>query len=500
MANWRLRFSALFLVAAVCATSGASAQSEIPAKIVTMEDTWRAAMDEMDVPGFAVAVATKDGIVYSKGFGLRSLDPEEPFTGSTSTYIASVTKVFVTMAVMQLVEYDRIELDAPVKTYLPRFQLSDEQLTETITIRDLLCHRYGINNSTIVFADAYAGHINDDLFYRELPNATIEGEWSYTNVHFTILGRVIEAVTALTWKDYLNQYIFDPAGMTNTTAYASELYGGTESADPLAFTVDGWEVSDIRKIDETMHAAGGMGSSAEDLARWTQIHLNGGTIGQARLLSSESVNEILSVQTESNSIFMMFGRPEMGLGWYIGRYNREVLVHHFGSYVGAHAHCSFMPEHGIGVAVVANSNEGAATLVHQVAADVYDAALDKDAGARWPTHIERTKQDLEDYIARLRENAPQPGPLDLSLLIERYAGTYTSDTWGVLTLRAENGTLVGSIGNIPLKCYPGEKDVPIAVMYLGSRTLTFEIADGKVIAAELQPMFGGTPRYERTGN
>ena len=111
-------------------------------------------MRATDVPGLAVAVTDRNGVVYSFGFGLRSINPPLPFEPGTPTYIASVTKVFTTAAILQLAEQGKVNLDHPVKSYLPRFDLKDPALAASITLRDLLCHRYGLSSDPIVFAEA----------------------------------------------------------------------------------------------------------------------------------------------------------------------------------------------------------------------------------------------------------------------------------------------------------------------------------------------------------
>ncbi len=490
-----LRTMAIAIVAiALTASAGLAHGADFHEKLPVLEARWEHARKALDLPGFAVAIATSDGIVYSKGFGLRSLESETPFTPGTSTYIASVTKVFVTLAIMQLSEAGQLDLDAPVKTYLPRFTLSDKQLAATITIRDLLCHRYGVNCSPIVFRDAYTGQIDDDVYYALLAQSEIAGEWSYTNVHFTILGRVIEAVSGESWKDYLANYVFRPLGMTHTTAYASELYGYPESATPLEYNEDRWMEAPIRKIDSTMHAAGGLGASAEDLGRWIALHLNGGEFDGVRLVSHASIDAILTKETEPKTSFFRFGRPEMGLGWYRGIYNRELLAHHFGSYVGAHAHVSFMPEHDIGVAVVANTNTAATLMIHQIAAHVYDAALDDDGKDPWPYYIDRTQRE----IAESREGAAerrsaldaQPGPLDLSLPMERYTGVYSNERWGTMEVTLHEGVLAAAIGNVPFSLTRAARDRAMADSYMGRREFVFD-TDGGAVAAIRIPDFWG---------
>ncbi len=450
-----------------------------------LEQRWQSAVRELGLPGLAVSVIQDDRAIYAKGFGSRTLDPNDAFTPTTPVYIASATKTFITLAVMTLVEDGRIDLDAPVKQYLPRFQLSDPGLTERITIRDLLCHRYGLSNWPITFAEAYTGLCNDDFYYRELPHSEIKGSWGYSNLHFTLLGRVITAVTGQPWQDYLRDKIFKPAGMFKTTAHAQELYGHEDAAQPLEKVNGEWLLAALRKTDNTMHAAGGMGSTAEDLARWIRLHLDGGAIDGTRIVSRESIDTILTPQTKPGTRFFRFGREQMGLGWYLGSYKNELLVHHFGSFAGAHTHVSFMPEHGIGVAVVANSNEDVTKLVHLIACDIYDVLLGFPSDDSLASFVRDMKKQEARAGRERRDEASHTVPVRLSMPSARYAGVYQSERWGTLEVRDEQGAPSARIGAVPLSLFGGKKDEPQAETPLGTVRVVFQCADGETVTSVL---------------
>ncbi|MCL4691000.1 MAG: beta-lactamase family protein [Candidatus Hydrogenedentes bacterium] len=447
-----------------------------------LESRWSSAVEELGLPGFSVAVVQRDHVIYSKGFGLRSLSPKEPFTSGTPVYIASVTKTFVALAIVQLAEQGKLDLDAPVKTYLPRLQLADAGLSERLTIRDLLCHRYGISNWPITFAEAYSGLITDDLYYRELPDSDVKGSWDYSNLHFTLLGRVIQAVSGESWQEYLRDHILAPAGMPHTTGYASVLYGFDHTAQPMVLERGEWRVSPLRKTDATMHAAGGMGSSADDLARWIRLHLNDGEIDGASIVSRDSIAAMLNPEVEPGTRFFRFDRPLMGLGWYLGEYEGERLVHHFGSYVGAHAHVSFMPEHGIGVAVVANSDDKPSMLVHLVACDVYDALLDLPGTDGLPSFIQETKLELKRDAAESPDSVASKS-LQLALPVGAYTGTYRSDRWGELVVREDGNGLSASIGALPIEVRAADGNLMSIESPLGDASLKFVVTDGEAVTA-----------------
>lgn len=462
------------VIVALGTTNAARADKLNARTFAHLEARWRQAMKDMDLPGMAVAVVHDGKVVYSQGFGVRQIDPDKPFTADTACYIASSTKPFIALAIMQLVDQGKVRLDAPVKEYLPRFELATPEWTNRITVRDLLCHRYGLRNPIITLAEAYTGEWDDDFFYREMKNTEITGEWEYSNLHFTIAGRIIQSVTGQTWQDYLQDHVFDPLGMTHTTAYASRMYAMDDVALPLERGLDSqWQILPLRKVDSTMHAAGGIGSSANDLAQWILVHLNGGTANGKRIVSEKAIEAILTPETEPNTRFFRFGRGKMGLSWYLGDYKDELLVHHFGGYLGYHAHVSFMPQHNVGVAVVANSNEAATMLVHQVASDVYDTLLNLPGDDFLPRLVDRTHKIQEREAKERAERPPLPeGALSLSKPLDDYVGRYTSERWGTVVIERDGDKLFGHFGNLAFTLHPDDLDKLILAYPMGREILT----------------------------
>jgi CubicO group peptidase (beta-lactamase class C family) len=249
------------------AAHGSAPRVEDVTELQGLSARWSAALETLEVPGFAVAVVKDGAVLALDAFGVRNV-AAEPATPDTCYYIASATKPFTAMAVCVLAGEGRLELDAPLKDVLPDFVLPSEELTEALTVRDLLCHRHGLECGPIVHRDAYAEEITDEIYFRLLRDAEIANDVRYSNIHFTLASRAIEAVSGLKWQDFLGQRLFKPAGMIRTTAYASEMYGQFEHAEPM-LRIDGkWHRSPLVKTDRTMHAAGGMGTTARDAASW----------------------------------------------------------------------------------------------------------------------------------------------------------------------------------------------------------------------------------------
>lgn len=439
--------------------------AELPAR-------WRELMTEFEVPGMAVVVVRGDEVILLEGLGLRNVERREPVTPDTYFYIASCTKSYVATAVMQLVEEGKISPDAPVKRYLPRFQLADEEYTNTISIRDLLSHAKGINSRPIVVLDAYTGEITEDRYYHFLKEAKVKGSFDYSNVHYTLLGRVIEAVSGMPWREFLRERLFEPAGMTRTTGYASKMYGDDNAALPYDIADGEFTPAAVVKTDRTMHAAGGLGTTARDLGRWLRLNLNGGVIDGKRILSKEHIKEMQTLQAGSGvqpGPLPHLKREGYGLGWTVGTIQAERHIQHGGGYVGTAANVSMLPEHDLGVAVVANMSGRGHVLAEVVLADVYERLVPVSQ-----THcLERAQKYVERVQKREKEEKPdsRPNPATgdgLSRPPKAYVGSYTNDLLGTVRIDLNGGKLTGSLGDLPFQFFTTTTDRFDAVTGSGS--------------------------------
>jgi CubicO group peptidase (beta-lactamase class C family) len=408
-------------------------------------------MKELNVPGMAVVAVKDDKVILVETLGFRDAEGQQPVTPETVFYIASCTKPFTAWGILSLVQEGKVYLDSPVKRYLPRFELSDPELTKAITVRDLLSHSKGLGGGQIVWLDAFTGEITEDRYYHLLKSVPIAGRPEYSNVHFTLLGRIIQSVSGKSWKDFLDDRVFKPAGMKGATAYASIMYGGN-AALPCT-VIDGKIVeAKTRKTDRTMHAAGGMGASANDLAQWLRVNLNGGLVDGVQALPGDLVSQMLTPQAklpEPDSNFPNHERTAHGLGWMIGAYRGERFIDHGGGYIGTSAWVTFMPDRKIGVAAMANCSTG---LTNLAVADVYDALL----GVEHPDLMPQLRERTSRRIARLKEQReklganPAKAPEALTLPVEAYAGRYANQNLGTVEVSWQNGELTARIGDLPV--------------------------------------------------
>lgn len=459
-----------------------------------LPERWERAVTELSIPGMSVVAVMDDEIALLKCFGLRDVEKDLPVTPDTAFYIASATKPFVAMAVAALADEGRLDLDAPVKRYLPRFELAAEEATETITVRDLLCHSQGLNYGPIVLLDAYTGEITEDRYYHFLRRVEPLGRTAYSNVHFTLAGRIVEAVSGRPWRDELAVRIFEPTGMTRTTGYADEMYARADVAIPTVWDGGGHLPAPVRKTDRTMHAAGGLGTSARDVAQWLRLNLGKGKVNGHRVLSAQRCEQMQTRQSEAQRGSEVFQDQGFGLGWQVSSFEGVKVLKHGGGYVGSSSLITFVPEVGVGVGVLINTDVAGAQLCELVTADVLDRLMVVDRRDLLPTLIQQLK------ASRSRSSAPppvqNPAPDGLSLAPQAYVGTYSDEHLGTFRIALEDGELRAWLGDMALVIARVRTDV-FGITSGGLDTEgRFEVANDEV-AAVVMVVGGEEYRFER---
>jgi Beta-lactamase class C and other penicillin binding proteins len=180
--------------------------------------------EELGVPGVALGVL-RDGEERHAGFGVTSVDNPLEVTPETRFQIGSITKTFLGTTAMYLVARGVLDLDRPVRAYLPELRLADADATEQVTLRHLLSHTGGwvgdYFDDTGWGDDAAAVYVERMV---DLPQLTPVGElWSYNNAGFVLAGRVIEAATGQRFEDVVQELVFDPLELTSSSFWPWEV-------------------------------------------------------------------------------------------------------------------------------------------------------------------------------------------------------------------------------------------------------------------------------------
>jgi len=233
----------------------------------------RAAREENGVPGIAVGVL-EDGVERHEAYGVTSVENPLEVTPETRFQIGSITKTFTATAICELIARGELELDRPVREYVPGLVLADADATERVTLRHLLSHTGGwfgdYFDDTGWGDDAFAVYVER---MRELPQQTPVGElWAYNNSGFALVGRVIELVTGNRFEDAMRELVFDPLGLTSTTFWPWDVMTERFVVGHVGLG-DELQVARPWPVGRSAHAAGGIVSTTPDLLRYARLHL-----------------------------------------------------------------------------------------------------------------------------------------------------------------------------------------------------------------------------------
>jgi CubicO group peptidase (beta-lactamase class C family) len=416
-------------------------------------------MRTFEVPGVSLAIVKDGQVVLAKGYGVRKLGDPAPVDARTLFGIASNTKAFTATALALLVEEGKVAWDAPVIRYLPWFQMWDPWVTREITVRDLLVHRSGLplGAGDLLWWPPTAldrTEISRRLRYLE-PNTSFRTAYAYDNVLYTVAGEVIEAVSGLTWEEFIRTRILSNVGMTGSTL----MRAGTGLGGNVATTharIEGTVRPVAPFIADNLNPAGGINSNADDMARWLIVQLDSGRLADgSRLFSQRTARDLWNIVTpitpgtpapELRALRSSFSGYALGFG--VRDYRGEKIVSHTGGLPGYVSRLTMMPDRKLGIVVLTNQESGAAfDAITMRIVDHYVGAPATDWLAAYRTVTARGDSLTaaeEARMAATRDTASRP-PLPLS----RYAGTYTDAWYGDVTIVLERGGLVIRFAHTP---------------------------------------------------
>lgn len=337
----------LFLTASTgSAVSQTSASREID--FAAIDAQLQQAMKQHRLPGMSVAIVQGDEIVFSKGYGEAS--PGRPMTPDTPMYIGSTSKTFTALAIMQLVEQGKLDLNAPVKSYIPWFQVGDAESTERITLRHLLNHTSGLTdqnyNDHSLPDDASLEDAVADLVHAA-PVAAPGKEWHYFNPGYAVLGYLVELASGQSYGSYVSKNIFQPIGMVNAFSDPEPAQAAGLAQGHLALF--GFPVPFEQPHRRYGLPEGYLMVSANDMARYLMVMMNDGKAGDQQLISPDSLRKMFRpVRTPEHQSY--------GFGWEIERYYDEPHIYHGGSNEAFKHEAMFFPEKDLGLIIQINMN------------------------------------------------------------------------------------------------------------------------------------------------
>ncbi|HSC53521.1 MAG TPA: serine hydrolase [Phnomibacter sp.] len=311
---------------------------------------------------FAVAIVEKNKVIYAKGFGLIDAANNVPATENSLYAIGSCTKAFTATLIGLLEKDGKVNLDKPVRNYLPELKFYNDDMNDHITLRDMMCHRTGLPRHDLSW---YLFPTTRDSLIQRMqylqPNAELRSVYQYNNFMFMAQGRVAEKINGKPWEQQVKEQLFAPLGMSNSSLTANGLKGNTNLAVPYTLEKDSsLKILKHYPIDG-MGPAGSIYSSVADMAKWVQAWIYGGKFNGKEIIPAAFVKSATSGQMISNGNPPDIKRPDINFGtygfaWGMTSYKGHYRVEHGGNIDGFTASTSFFPTDSIGIIVLTNQN------------------------------------------------------------------------------------------------------------------------------------------------
>ncbi|MDB5059930.1 MAG: putative penicillin-binding protein, partial [Chloroflexi bacterium] len=331
-------------------------------------------MEAGEAPGLAITVVRDGEVVLQRGYGYADIESRAPMTERTGVVIGSTTKALTCAALLQLVEKGQLDLDDPIRRYIPTFRVADEEASAGMTVRQAVTHNAGLppslsDDPSFLFTD-YAGadacerYVDGVLPTRKLLWAP-GGGWVYSNDGFVVAGRVIEVVSGMSYEDYMQRHVFAPLGLEDARFTPEEKHD-LPLATPHDYDQDGHAYTSFFPRNRASAAAGSqLILSARDAARWLQAVLDGGRGEQGQVLSAASVAEMVRpmVKVPQGERGSDGSDTSYALGWMAGALDGITTVSHGGATITMGSQFIMVPQERLAVAVVANSVSDLTSIV-----------------------------------------------------------------------------------------------------------------------------------------
>lgn len=428
------------------------------------------------------AVVDRNGLVYSFAINREILNGKKTsLDNNTPIYIASSTKSF-TGTLLKILEQKKVlDLNKSLDDYLPQINYKDSVNTKNITIKNLLNHTHGTFSTRMTWKTAFLGYsgkneelindLNSDFVF------DLSGKFRYSNVGPIIAGIVVEKVTGKTWKSEMKDFIFTPLKMEHTSANVSDYELKDISPSLTVSKEKGIIEKGFYKKDITMHAAGGIISTINDLSKWLSANIREDTI----LLNKNSWAELHTSTTPQDKEYFTFHRTGYSLGWDIAEYQKEEILTRFGDLGGISFHISFMPDKKFGIIAFSNDNR-AYQLPHLMADYAYNLINTLPADSIF--EIEKPKFDKSFE----KENEILY-PKDSQILMasshnDRILGTYHNvESWPTISIAKKDNYYIFNWGILNGKIYENEEGG--YTTNLGVLTRDFEINNDTLLTGSL---------------
>lgn len=422
------------------------AQKKEDKRFAGLDTAFARVLQNWKAAGFAVAVIEKDKLIYAKGFGYRDYEKKLPVTANTLFAIGSCTKAF-TASLMGMLEKDgKLDLNKPVRDYLPELRFYNESMNNQITVKDLMSHRTGLprHDFSWYFFPSTRDSLLKRIQYQE-PTTGIRTLYQYNNFMYLAQGVLAEKLYQQPWEQLIRSKLFDSLNMKRSNFSITALQKDADASLGYQLLKDSLiDRMDYYNID-AMGPAGSINSSVTEMANWARLWLNGGKVDGRQLIPAGFVAEAMSPQMVTGSGLPDKENPDIHLGgygfaWSMASYRGHYLVQHGGNIDGFSANVGLYPSDSIAIVVLVNQNGSSVpAIVRNMLSDRLLNLPRKDWNGYLRTKADEAAARVKKSVASVLSNKKAGTTPSHSL--SSYEGIYTNPGYGSLNLSLEADSL-----------------------------------------------------------
>jgi CubicO group peptidase (beta-lactamase class C family) len=406
-------------------------------------------MASSGVPGMAVAVVRGTQTVYAKGFGIRVVGSGAAVDADTVFQLASLSKPVGSTVVAQQIGLGRVAWNTTLRTHLPWFTLSDPDVSAEVSIADMYSHRSGLPD--------HAGDRLEDMGYgqmdilehlRFLPLHPFRNSYFYTNFGLTAAAESVAIAAGIDWATLSELAIYQPLGMSSTSSRYADFAARANRA--LGHVkVNGKWVQGMGSMPDAQAPAGGVSSSVNDMAKWLAMMLGQGVFGGMRIVDATALAAAVTAQVQSAPPGDGHPASYYGYGFNVGTTAAGRASYSHSGAFGVGAATNFLVVPSSGLAIVALTNGYPIGIPETLTAQFFDLVQFGSIQRDWGALYARALASLIAPEGSLVGAAPPAAPLPARAL-STYTGAYRNDYYGPVQVTNQGGSLVLSIGPIPM--------------------------------------------------
>lgn len=448
-------------------------------------------------PGYGLTIVEGDTVLINKTWGVRNADLGQKLTTDTPMYIASQTKAYIGLVAAYLDQKGILKLNEPITKFWPASSFPEGVNGSKWTLHHLLTHQVPIKSNFITETEAYYTEI-DYTDYPELLTMTgskRDPGFDYDNLGYNVYAAILRQATGKSWRTWLDDVIFSPYGMKQTSTKTSDF-----QIDSLSWSHK-WLGQNKRwatippKTDSMMQSAGGIVTSTSDMSKWLQLNLSFGDKHVTSQMLKLAQKSIVDTDPTSRNAYEM---PCSGysLGWNICLFEDKTIYIHGGSYTGTRSLMALIPELNIGFAAFSNSDNMTGTQTLRIFKQFMLHLTDDPKTKQWEEHwLKLYPDDVAKLLAK-REKRLKESESDESWQGWRYAPEqselvrYTGRFLGrnkylVVELALENNKLKGEIFDAQFDLRPATPELfgKYSLPFISPEPFKFVLSDeGEVVS------------------